>query len=566
MSQKCDVGGSPVKVLNYYKQFVKEGFGEDGILNKFAINPPDDFNFAYDIIDKFAELEPDRPALQWVDVNGNSKLLTYGQMSKLSNQAANELVEKGVKKGDKVMLVLKRNYQFWYIIIALHKIGAVAIPATHLLTAKDFVYRFELAGVTGVVTTGINPEVAQNVNQADNETGNKLTCKYTVNVGDGTLSEGFADFDEAIKAQPDTFARMQTDCRETMLLYFTSGTTGYPKMVTHNYRYALAHTITAAYWLNVDPDGRHYTVADTGWAKSAWGCLYGQMIMGACVFVYDFDRFVPADVLKVLQDYKVTSFCAPPTMYRLFIQEGLKDYDLSSLNYCCIAGEALNPEVFNKWYEFTGIKLMEGFGQTESVVMLANIRGMIPRPGSMGKPVPFYDMDVVDDDGNSAAAGEVGEIVVRCEPGADGMFGGYFKNQELTDSVWSDGVYHTGDTAYRDEDGYYWFEGRNDDLIKASGYRIGPFEIESVLITHPAVLDCAVTGAPDPIRGQVVKATIVLTKDYQASDELAKELQNHVKTNTAPYKYPRIVEFVPELPKTISGKIKRADIRREDNK
>jgi len=556
-----------MQVVDYYKQFVKEGFGEDGILNEFSINCADDFNFAYDIVDKFGEIEPDRPALQWVDINGNDKLLTYGELSKLSNKAANELVKSGVKKGDKVMLILKRNYQFWYTIIALHKIGAIAIPATHLLTTKDFVYRFELADVTSVVVTALNPEVAERVNEADEQTGNKITSKFVINIGDnGNCSEGFVDFDKAIESQHDTFARVKTHCREVMLLYFTSGTTGYPKMVTHNYRYALAHIMTASYWLNVDPNGRHYTVADTGWAKSAWGCLYGQMALGACVFVYDFDRFVPADVLKVLQDYKVTSFCAPPTMYRFFIQEGVKNYDLSSLKYCCIAGEALNPEVFNKWYEFTGLKLMEGFGQTESVVMLANLRGMTPIPGSMGKPVPFYAMDIIDDDGKSVSTGEVGEIVVRCEPGADGMFDGYFKNDELTDSVWRNGIYHTGDTAYQDEDGYYWYVGRNDDLIKASGYRIGPFEIESVLITHPAVLDCAVTGAPDPIRGQVVKATVVLTKEYEGSDALAKELQEHVKKNTAPYKYPRIVEFVSDLPKTISGKIKRKDIRQGDNK
>ncbi|MCL2070708.1 MAG: AMP-binding protein [Oscillospiraceae bacterium] len=556
-----------MKVTDYYKQYVKEGFDKSGVLNEFSVNPPDDFNFAYDIIDKFAELEPNRAALQWVDINGNDKMLTYGELSKLSSQAANALVKNGVKKGDKIMLVLKRNYQFWYTIIALHKIGAVGIPATHLLTTKDYVYRFEQAEITGVVITALNPEVAERINEADSETGNKIKTKCIVNLKNGEAApRGFADFDAAIEAEDGNFARVATKATDMMLLYFTSGTTGYPKMVTHNFRYALAHILTAKYWLNVQPDGRHFTVADTGWAKSAWGCLYGQMALGACVFVYDFDRFVPAELLKVIQDYKVTSFCAPPTMYRLFIKEGLKEYDLSNLKYCCIAGEALNPEVFERWKEFTGLKLMEGFGQTESVVMLANLVGMTPIPGSMGKPVPFYDMDIVDDDGNSVPTGEVGEIVVRCERGADGMFGGYFNNDELTVSVWSDGIYHTGDTAYRDEDGYYWYVGRNDDLIKASGYRIGPFEIESVLITHPAVLECAVTGAPDPIRGQVVKATIVLTKSYEPSDALARELQEHVKKNTAPYKYPRIIEFTAELPKTISGKIKRTDIRKGDGK
>ncbi|MCL1789026.1 MAG: AMP-binding protein [Oscillospiraceae bacterium] len=551
-----------MKVQDYYKQFVKEGFGEDGVLNEFSLNCPEHFNFAYDIIDKFAETEPDRPALQWVDTNGNDKMLTYGELSKRSNQAANTFVKSGIKKGDKIMLVLKRNYQFWYAIIALHKIGAVAIPATHLLTVKDYVYRFEQANVTGIVVTAHNPEIAERVNEADAQTGGDIKSKYIVNLNGAEVPEKFTDFDSEISEQSDSFKRVQTHCREMMLLYFTSGTTGYPKMVTHNHRYALAHILTAKHWLNVIPDGKHFTVADTGWAKSAWGCLYGQMTLGACVFVYDFDKFVPADVLKILHDYKVTSFCAPPTMYRFFIKEGLENYDLSNLKYCCIAGEALNPEVFNKWKQFTGLLLMEGFGQTESVVMLANLAGMTPNPGSMGKPVPLYDIFIADDDGNPVEIGEVGEIVVRCEQGADGMFGGYFNNDELTDSVWRNGIYHTGDTAYSDEDGYYWYVGRNDDLIKSSGYRIGPFEIESVLIAHPAVLECAVTGAPDPVRGQVVKATVVPAKGYTVSDKLIKELQTFVKEHTAPYKYPRMIEFVEELPKTISGKIMRKDIRK----
>jgi len=548
------------KVKDYYKKFVNEGFDNNGILNKFELNCPDNFNFAYDIVDKFAEIEPNRRALLWTDVNGGEKTFSYGELSKLSNRAANLFVENGIKKGDKVMLVLKRNYQFWYAVLALHKIGAVSVPAMHLLTAHDFVYRFEQAGITGIVITAHNPEIAAAVNQADKETGGKVTNKYIVN-GEGKIFEGFKNFDELIERQPDTFDRADTNCRDMMLLYFTSGTTGYPKMVTHDYRYALAHTLTAAHWQSVQPDGLHLTVADTGWAKSVWGKLYGQMALGACVFVYDFDKFIPADVLKKLQDYKVTSFCAPPTMYRFFIKEGLADYDLSSLKYCCIAGEALNPEVFERWKEYTGLELMEGFGQTEGIVMLANLKGMRPKPGSMGKPVPLYNTDVVNDKGESVPAGEVGEIVIRAERGADGMFGGYYKNDELTNEVWSGGIYRTGDTAWRDEDGYYWYVGRNDDLIKSSGYRIGPFEIESVLVTHPAVLECAVTGAPDPIRGMVVKATVVLTKGYAPGDGLKKELQEHVKKNTAPYKYPRIVEFVNELPKTISGKIRRAEIR-----
>jgi len=570
-----------MQVKNYYQNFVNESYDDKGILSEFSLREdlPENFNFAYDIIDKFGELEPNRPCLGWVNVNGDSKVITYGEMMRLSNQAANEFTKAGLKKGDKVMLVLKRNYQFWYCIIALHKIGAVAIPATHLLTVKDLVYRFEQAEVTGIIATALNPEVAEFINLADDETGNKLMCKYIANAGD-KIPDSFIDFDKAILSQSETFARVDTHYNEMMLLYFTSGTTGYPKMVVHNYRYALAHILTAAHWQNADPDGRHFTVADTGWAKSAWGCLYGQMCVGTCVFVYDFDKFIPADVLKVIQDYKVTSFCAPPTMFRFFIKEGVGNYDISSLKYCCIAGEALNPEVFNKWKEYTGLSLMEGFGQSESVVMLANLRGMTPKPGSMGKPTPLYAMDIVDDNGDSVPTGEVGEIIVRCKPGDDGIFLGYYKNDELNAKAWTiegEGyrgeaalpagatpLYHTGDTAYADEDGYYWYVGRNDDLIKASGYRIGPFEIESVLLTHKAVLDCAVTGAPDPIRGQVVKATVVLTNGFEPSDELIAQLQDHVKKTTAPYKYPRIVEFVPELPKTISGKIKRADIRKND--
>lgn len=551
------------EVKNYYKHFVTEGFDENGILNKFEINCPDNYNFGYDIIDKFGELEPNRRALMWVNLAGDEKLFSYSELSRLSTQAANMFTAMGIKKGDKVMLVLKRNYQFWYAIIGLIKIGAIAIPATHLLTAHDFVYRFEQANVKAVVCTYDHKDIAQFVEDAEDEMKQKLTVKFIANSSGGR--SGWIDFDEEIKKYPTAMERVHTECSDLMLLYFTSGTTGYPKMVVHNHKYALAHIQTAAHWQNVDPDGIHLTISDTGWGKAAWGKLYGQMSLGSCVFVYDFDKFIPANMLKIMQDYKITSFCAPPTMFRFFIKEGLEQYDLSSLKYATIAGEALNPEVFNRWLEYTGIKLMEAFGQTETTAILANLKGMTPKPGSMGKPTPLYDVDIVDENNRSCPPGEVGEIVVRAERGKDGLFNEYYRNDELTNSAWHDGVYHTGDTAWRDEDGYYWYVGRNDDVIKASGYRIGPFEIESVLITHPSVLECAVTGAPDPIRGQVVKATVVLARGYEPSDELAKELQNHVKKNTAPYKYPRIVEFVNELPKTISGKIKRVQIRNEDS-
>lgn len=549
------------KVADYYKKYVHLGYGEDNALNSFSIECPENFNFSYDIIDKYAELEPNRRALIWTDIHGNERTFTYSDLSKYSNKAANLFKSKGIKKGDMVMLVLKRNYQFWFAIIGLTKLGAVAIPATHLLTSKDYVYRFKEAEVSSIIATGVNPEVGVYVDDADSQLNGCLKNKFIANA-DGNVRDGWIDFDTELEKQPDTLERIHTSDRENMLLYFTSGTTGYPKMVTHNHRYALSHVQTAI-WQNVQPDGIHLTVSDTGWAKSAWGKLYGQMTMGATVFVYDFDRFSSADMLRIISKYKITSFCAPPTMYRFFIKEGLGNFDISTLKYSVIAGEALNPEVFDRWLEFTGLKLMEGFGQTEATLITANFPGMTPKPGSMGKPTPLYNVDLVDENGEPTPVGEIGEIVVRCEKGDDGVFGGYYKNEELTQSVWYSGMYHTGDTAWKDEDGYYWYVGRNDDIIKSSGYRIGPFEIESVLITHPAVLECAVTGVPDPTRGMVVKATIILTKDYEPSEELKKELQQHVIKNTAPYKYPRIIEFSTELPKTISGKIKRADIRAE---
>ncbi len=547
------------QVRNYYKKFVKEGFDENGILNKFEIDCPDNYNFGYDIIDKFGELEPDRLALWHIDLQENEHKFTYKQLSDLSTQAANLFMEKGIKKNDKVMLVLKRNYQFWIAIIALMKIGAVAIPATHLLTTHDFTYRFESASVKAVVCTGYNPDIEKYVDEAEAEMGLSI-IKFIAN-GE---KDGWISFDEEIKKMPATMERIPTDSHDYMLLYFTSGTTGYPKMVVHNHRYGLCHILTAAHWQNVDPDGVHLTISDTGWGKAAWGKLFGQMAVGSCIFAYDFDKFIPADMLRIMQNYKITTFCAPPTMYRFFIKEGIGNYDLSNLKYSCIAGEALNPEVYNKWLQFTGLKLMEAFGQTESTPILANLKGMEPKPGSMGKPTPLYNVDIVDENDNSVPNGEVGEIVVRAKRGKDGLFDCYYKNDEKTDEAWHNDIYHTGDTAWKDEDGYYWYVGRNDDVIKASGYRIGPFEIESVLIQHPSVLECAVTGAPDPIRGIVVKATIVLAKGYTGSDELVKELQTYVKKNTAPYKYPRIIEFVDELPKTISGKIRRVQIREED--
>ncbi|GHV47691.1 acetyl-CoA synthetase [Clostridia bacterium] len=558
----------------HWKKFAETGYDENGVLNKFRISAGENYNFGYDVIDEFAREDPEREALFWVDTKGGERSFTFRELSVYSNKAANLFLSKGIKKGDMVMLVLKRNYQFWAAIIGLMKIGAVAIPATHMLTAHDFLYRFRESDTKSVIATSDNPEIAVNCDKADRELGGVLTAKLVAscekNGVPADTASGWEDFDKLLDAQPETLTRIPTSADEMMLLYFTSGTSGYPKMVAHNHRYGVAHFQTAL-WHNVKPRSRHLTIADTGWGKAAWGKLFGQMALGAAVFVYDYDKFVPGDILSLIARYKIETLCAPPTMFRFFIQEDLSKFDLSSLTYTTIAGEALEPEVYNKWLQFTGLKLMEGFGQTETTCMLANFPGMEPRPGSMGKPAPLYNIDLVDENGHSVPPGVTGTIVIRAErekgvPGTvDGLFGGYYRNMELTDSCWQGGLYSTGDTAWKDEDGYYWYVGRIDDVIKSSGYRIGPFEVESVLSTHPAVVECAVTGVPDPVRGFAVKATVVLAKGYTGSDALTAELQEHVKKHTAPYKYPRIIEFVPSLPKTISGKIRRTEIRERDN-
>lgn len=548
---------------DFYKRFLSDEFDENGVLTKIEVHVPENFNFGYDVIDEIARLDPDRRALVWVNETGEEHTFTYSELSKKSNQAANMLLAHGIKKGDKVLSVLKRHYQFWILTFALCKIGAVIIPATNQLMKKDYTYRFKAADVKYVVATG-EGEVIEHIEEALNEYGG-ITEKYVVR-GD---RDGWVSFDKEMEKYPDTLERIPNSVEDDMLLYFTSGTTGYPKMVLHNHYYAVGHIQTAKYWHNVKEDTLHFTISESGWAKCMWGKMYGQFACAAAIFVYDFTRFHSADILQKIQDYKVTSLCAPPTMFRMFIKEGIEGYDLSGLKYSTIAGEALNPEVYNRWLEYTGLKLMEGFGQTETTLVVANLPGMEPKPGSMGKPTPLYNVDIVDEDGNSLPAGETGEIVIRTKNYKQvGMFKEYYKNPEETKNAWHDDMYHTGDTAWRDEDGYFWYVGRTDDVIKASGYRIGPFEIESVLMEHPAVLEVAVTGAKDPIRGQVVKATIVLTKDYKGKGDeaLVKELQEHVKKNTAPYKYPRIVEFVDELPKTISGKIRRVAIRDKDNK
>lgn len=535
----------------------------EDFIDNFKINVPDNFNFAYDVVDEIAAKTPDKIAIVWCDENGNEATFTFGQLKEYSNKAANFFKRVGVKKGDPVMLILKRRYEFWFAVLALHKIGAVAIPATHLLTAKDIIYRNNAADIKMIFSIA-EDEVIKHIEDSL-EKSPTVKVKALIN----SEKDGWYNFNSEIEKESSQFERPTGENAPTnesmMLLYFTSGTTGMPKMVAHDFTYPLGHINTAKYWQNVIDHGLHLTVADTGWAKAVWGKIYGQWLSGCAVFVYDYEKFVPHELLDVICKYGVTSFCAPPTIYRFFIKEDLTKYDFSKLKHCAVAGEPLNPEVYNQFYKATGLKLMEGYGQTELTVTLGTFPWMEPKPGSMGKPAPGYDIDLLDENGNSCEVGEEGQIVIRTNKRKPaGMFIGYYRDQELTNKVWHDGIYYTGDMAWRDEDGYYWFVGRADDVVKSSGYRIGPFEVESALLEHPAVLECAITAVPDPIRGQVVKATVVLTKNYTPGDDLVKELQNHVKTVTAPYKYPRIIEFVKELPKTISGKIRRVEIRDKD--
>lgn len=530
--------------------------------DNFRINVPENFNFAYDVVDRYAEIEPDKVALVWCNDHGEEKRITFGELRDLSSRAANFFTREGIQKGDTVMLTLKARYDFWYALLGLHRIGAIAIPATHMLKEKDIVYRIREADIKMVVCIAEDgvPEVFEGaIAELGSDTRRVL-------VGDSDR-DGWINLRKEIMKLPADFERPE-DCAggdDTLIVYFSSGTTGMPKMIEHDHTYPLGHIITAKYWQNVREDGLHYTVADTGWAKAMWGQIYGQWIAGSAVFVYDYDRFDPEKMLEKLEKYEITTFCAPPTIYRFLIKEDLSRYDLSGIEYAVTAGEPLNPEVFERFREHTGLQLMEGFGQTECVVCIANFPWMEPKPGSMGKPSPGYPVELVDRNGDPVDVGEEGEIVIRTAEGKPlGLFNGYYRNPEKTSEVWHDGYYHTGDTAWMDEDGYMWFVGRTDDIIKSSGYRIGPFEVESAIISHPSVLECAVTGYPDPIRGQVVKATIVLARGYEPSEELKKEIQDHVKRVTAPYKYPRIVEFVDELPKTISGKIRRVEIREHD--
>lgn len=542
-------------------KFVEVETDSEGALTGIRFKNDDTFNFGFDVVDALAEKNPDKNALIYVSNDLEDKFFTFADIKKYSNMTANYFKSKGIKKGDKVMLVLKRHYEFWFSIIALHKIGAIVIPATNQLVQHDFTYRYKAADVKAIVCTG-EGEVAVHAENAIEECGMDIT-KIMVH----GKREGWASFEEEYTEFSDVFER-PTDPEllscgsEPNLMYFTSGTTGYPKIATHSHTYALGHFITARYWHNVDPNGIHLTISDTGWGKALWGKLYGQWLSETCVFVYDFDRFDANKILPMFKKYNITTFCAPPTMYRFFIKEDLSKFDLTSIKYATVAGEALNPEVYNQFLKATGVKLMEGFGQTETTLAIGNFVGMTARPGSMGKPSALYDIDIVDPDGNPVKTGETGEIVIRTnERVPHGLFLGYYNDDEKTKEAWHDGYYHTGDTAWKDEDGYYWYVGRVDDVIKSSGYRIGPFEIESVIMELPYVLECGVSAAPDPVRGQVVKASIVLTKGTVGTDELKKEIQDYVKKHTAPYKYPRIVEFRDELPKTISGKIRRVALR-----
>ena len=550
-------------ILNKFLSQVDYDSYED-LYKNFKITIPDNFNFAYDVVDEYARTEPKREALVWCDDNDESHIYTFKDLSLASQRTANFLVEQGIKKGDRVMLILRRRYEFWFFLLALHRIGAIAIPATNMLAAEDLEYRFNAADVKMVVTYD-EPALQKEVDKAKTKS---QSVEKLVTVGQ-TARQNWVSFYDDYEIYPATFERPTgedaTHNDDIMIVYFTSGTSSNPKMVAHTFTYPLGHIVTAKYWQHVVDGGRHLTVAETGWAKALWGKIYGQWIAGSAVFTYDMKVFIPGKLLEKMAEYKVTTFCAPPTVYRYILQHGIAKYDLSSLQYCTTAGEALNVDIYEKFYEQTGIRMQEGYGQTELTLTTGNFGFSEPHPGSMGKPSPGYRMEIVNAEGKPCAENEVGELIIQIDQGKPfGMFGGYYRDEERTKRVFEGGVYHTGDTATRDKDGYFWFVGRTDDLIKSSGYRISPFEVEEVIHKHPAVLEVAVTGVEDKDRGQAVKATIVLQKGYEASKELAKEIQLFTKKIAASYKSPRIIDFVTELPKTISGKIRRATIRDKD--
>ena len=579
---------------NINLRYVDETYAPDGQLETFSVHYPDNFNFGYDIVDDIAMNDPDRRAMIWCNPEGEEHIFTFADMKRWSDKTANFLVDQGIKRGDCVLVVLRRHYQFWFVATALAKIGAVMVPATFMLKEHDLEYRLNGASISSIICTSVGEisQIADNVidecptvtsrilvngagggtTKYDDE-GNLIAVAGTVGAAlsgeEGICAasierKGWADFNSGVRAASEVFERRDTAAADPMLMYFSSGTSGNPKMVLHNSGYAVAHLITAKHWHNVQPDGVHFTIADTGWGKAVWGKYYGQWLMEACVLTYDFDRFNAGEILSLISKYQVTTLCCPPTMYRLMMSENFDAYDLSSLQYSTTAGEALNPDLFNFWKEHTGLTIYEGFGQTETPLTIANLKHSTPRSGSMGKPVPLYDVEIQRDDGSRCNTGETGEICIRMEPRPAGIMMEYYRDPEKTANAIYDGWYHTGDTAWVDEDGYFWYVGRNDDVIKSSGYRIGPFEIESELLEHEAVRECAVTGVPDPVRGFAVKATVVLADGFTGSDELTRELQAWVKHRTAPYKYPRIVEYVDALPKTVNGKIRRVAIRQKD--
>lgn len=530
----------------------------------YKVNVPENFNFGFDIVDAWADSEPEKKALVWCDDHDHERIFTFTDIKKLSNRAANFFRSIGIRKGTVVMLILRRRWEYWVCATALHKLGAILIPGSLQLTKKDIVYRGNSASVQTIVCVN-DPFVIEQIETAEGDVPSLQNKVMVVDHREGwlTLNDELERFSDVFERPTDDQATRWDDI---MLVYFTSGTTGMPKMVQHNFAYPLGHIITAKYWQRVEENRLHMSVSDSGWAKFGWGKIYGQWICGAVVFAYDMDKFVPLHLLEKITKYKVTTFCAPPTMFRFMLQEDVTKFDLSCIHHCCIAGEPLNPEVFKKWYNLTGLELCEGFGQSEGPVLIANFQWFKPIPGSTGKPSPLFDIQLIDSDGNVCEDGDEGTIAimdVKHNP-PTGLFTGYFKNPEMTEEKLGGAYYDTGDVAWRDSKGYYWFVGRNDDVIKCSGYRIGPFEVESAMLEHPAVVECAITGAPDPIRGQVVKATVVLAEGYEGTPALTKELQNHVKHVTAPYKYPRVIEYVKELPKTLGGKIKRAQIRRAD--
>ena len=582
---------------NINEKFVEETYSDTGQLIDFKVTAPDSFNFGYDVVDDIAENDPDRRAMVWCNPEGEEHVFSFADMRDRSNKTANFLAEQGIKKGDYVLVILRRHYQFWFVATALCKLGAIMVPATFMLKEHDLEYRLNEGHISSVICTNVGS--IANVVDAVIDTCPTVKSRILVNGAGGGLTpvnehgemlipegellgctlsgpqgvcaapairEGWVDFNTGVRAASASFDRVPTSIKDPMLMYFSSGTSGQPKMVLHCGEYAVAHLMTAKHWHNVVPDGLHFTIADTGWGKAVWGKYYGQWLMEAAVLTYDYDRFDAHELLGLIAKYGVTTLCCPPTMYRMFSQVDVDKYDFSTLVYSTTAGEALNPDLFDFWKAHTGLTIYEGFGQTETPLTIANLRGSTPRSGSMGKPVPLYNTRILDDEGNFCKVGQTGEICIDISQGAPGIMMEYYRNPEKTAEAMHDGWYHTGDTAWCDEDGYYWYVGRNDDVIKSSGYRIGPFEIESVLLEHEAVLECAVTGVPDPLRGKAVKATIVLAPGFAGSSVLTKELQTWVKQKTAPYKYPRIIEYVDQLPKTVNGKIRRAAIRENDHK